>query len=124
MTENQRPNERLKPVYGPADAPVDAIGAALGAPGEFPFTRGIHPTMHRGRLWTMRQDAGFGSAAETNKRYRFLLEQGQTALSVAFDLPTQMGHDPDSPMAYGEGGNVGLSIACVDDNADLFEGIP
>src|SRR2546426_899661 len=124
MTENQRPNERLKPVYGPADAPVDAIGAALGAPGEFPFTRGIHPTMYRGRLWTMRQYAGFGSAAETNKRYRFLLEQGQTGLSVAFDLPTQMGHDPDSPMAYGEVGKVGVSIACVDDMADLFEGIP
>src|SRR2546428_1411607 len=79
--------------------------------------------MYRGRLWTMRQYAGFGSAAETNKRYRFLLEQGQTGLSVAFDLPTQMGHDPDSPMAYGEVGKVGVSIACVDDMADLFEGI-
>jgi methylmalonyl-CoA mutase N-terminal domain/subunit len=80
--------------------------------------------MYRGRLWTMRQYAGFGSAAETNKRYRFLLEQGQTGLSVAFDLPTQMGHDPDSPIARGEAGKVGVSIASVDDMADLFEGIP
>src|SRR5213594_3776388 len=124
MTENQRPNERLKPVYGPADAPVDAIGAALGAPGEFPYTRGIHAAGYRSRLWTMRQYAGFGSAAETNKRYRFLLDQGQTGLSVAFDLPTQMGHDPDSPIAIGEVGKVGVSIASVEDMADLFEGIP
>jgi methylmalonyl-CoA mutase N-terminal domain/subunit len=80
--------------------------------------------MYRGRLWTMRQYAGFGSAAETNKRYRFLLEQGQTGLSVAFDLPTQMGHDPDSPLARSEVGKVGVSIASVDDVADLFEGIP
>ncbi|HEV8643881.1 MAG TPA: methylmalonyl-CoA mutase family protein [Methylomirabilota bacterium] len=114
----------LKPAYGPADVPEEGRGGALGAPGEFPFTRGIHPTMYRGRLWTMRQYAGFGSAAETNKRYRFLLEQGQTGLSVAFDLPTQMGHDPDSPLAYGEVGKVGVSIAGVDDMADLFEGIP
>jgi len=125
MTEQpQRPNERLEPVYGPADAPADAGGAALGSPGAFPFTRGIHPTMYRGRLWTMRQYAGFGSAAETNKRYRFLLDQGQTGLSVAFDLPTQMGHDPDSPIAVGEVGKVGVSIASVEDMADLFEGIP
>src|SRR5882724_8950486 len=123
MTENhQRPNERFKPVYGPADVPSDA--AALGAPGEFPFTRGIHPTMHRGRLWTMRQYAGFGSAAETNKRYRFLLDQGQTGLSVAFDLPTQMGYDPDHPIARGEVGKVGMSIATLEDMQDLFEGIP
>src|SRR2546425_1247833 len=124
MTENQRPNERLKPVYGPADAPVDAIGAALGAPGEFPFTRGIHPSMYRGRLWTMRQYAGFGSAAETNKRYRYLLDQGQTGLSVAFDLPTQMGYDPDAAIARSEVGKVGVSIASIEDMQDLFEGIP
>src|SRR5437867_3808910 len=124
MTEDPRPNERLKPVYGPADVPVDAAGQALGAPGTFPYTRGIHPSMYRGRLWTMRQYAGFGSAAETNKRYRFLLDQGQTGLSVAFDLPTQMGHDPDSPIAVGEVGKVGVSIASVEDMADLFEGIP
>src|SRR2546425_3737032 len=124
MTEDPRPNERLKPVYGPADVPVDAAGQALGAPGTFPYTRGIHPSMYRGRLWTMRQYAGFGSAAETNKRYRFLLDQGQTGLSVAFDLPTQMGHDPDSAIAFGEVGKVGVSIASVEDMADLFEGTP
>src|SRR5262245_40811703 len=110
----------LKIVYGPGDAPADPPGA----PGEFPYTRGIHPTMYRGRLWTMRQYAGFGSAAETNKRYRFLLDQGQTGLSVAFDLPTQMGYDPDAALAAGEVGKVGVSIASVDDMADLFEGIP
>jgi methylmalonyl-CoA mutase N-terminal domain/subunit len=109
-------------VYGPADVP--AAGAAAEAPGQYPFTRGVHEAMYRARLWTMRQYAGFGSAAETNKRYRFLLEQGQTGLSVAFDLPTQMGHDPDAPIATGEVGKVGVSIATVEDMADLFEGIP
>jgi len=94
----------LKPVYGPADAPAERLAADLGAPGEFPFTRGVHAEMHRKRLWTMRQYAGFGSAVETNKRYRFLLDQGQTGLSVAFDLPTQMGYDPDAPVAQGEVG--------------------
>src|SRR5499426_739608 len=110
----------LPSVYGPQDA----SGVELGAPGEFPFTRGVHPEMHRKRLWTMRQYAGFGSAVETNKRYRFLLEQGQTGLSVAFDLPTQMGYDPDAPMARGETGKVGVSIASLEDMQDLFEGIP
>ena len=112
--------EPLKPVYGPEDVPA----ADLSAPGEFPFTRGVHPEMHRRRLWTMRQYAGFGSAVETNKRYRFLLDQGQTGLSVAFDLPTQMGYDPDAPMARGETGKVGVSIASLEDMQDLFEGIP
>src|SRR5439155_8811332 len=111
-------------VYRPDDVPAAASGRELGAPGEFPFTRGVHPTGHRGRLWTMRQYAGFGSAAETNKRYRFLLEQGQTGLSVAFDLPTQMGYDPDASMARGEAGKVGVSIASLEDMHDLFEGIP
>jgi methylmalonyl-CoA mutase N-terminal domain/subunit len=109
----------LEPVYGPEDVPAE-----LGRPGEFPFTRGVHPDMHRKRLWTMRQYAGFGAAAETNKRYRFLLEQGQTGLSVAFDLPTQMGYDPDASMAQGEVGKVGVSIASLEDMHDLFEGIP
>ncbi|PYM22667.1 MAG: methylmalonyl-CoA mutase [Candidatus Rokuibacteriota bacterium] len=109
-------------VYGPTDVPPEA--AAAEAPGQYPFTRGIHESGHRSRLWTMRQYAGFGSAAETNKRYRFLLEQGQTGLSVAFDLPTQMGHDPDAPIARGEVGKVGVSIAALEDMADLFEGIP
>ncbi len=114
----------LKPVYGPADAPAERLAADLGAPGEFPFTRGVHAEMHRKRLWTMRQYAGFGSAVETNKRYRFLLDQGQTGLSVAFDLPTQMGYDPDAPMARGEVGKVGVSISSIEDMHDLFEGIP
>jgi methylmalonyl-CoA mutase N-terminal domain/subunit len=113
----------LEPVYGPQDLPP-ALAETAGAPGAFPFTRGLHPDMYRGRLWTMRQYAGFGSAAETNKRYRFLLDQGQTGLSVAFDLPTQMGHDPDSPLAHGEVGKVGVSIATLEDMGDLFEGIP
>ena len=84
-------------VYGPADVPADGAGAE--SPGQYPFTRGVHESMYRSRLWTMRQYAGFGSAAETNKRYRFLLDQGQTGLSVAFDLPTQMGHDRDPHLA-------------------------
>jgi methylmalonyl-CoA mutase N-terminal domain/subunit len=112
--------EPLKRVYDPADA----AATPPGRPGEFPFTRGIHPAGYRSRLWTMRQYAGFGAAAETNKRYRFLLDQGQTGLSVAFDLPTQMGHDPDAPIAQGEVGKVGVSIATLDDMQDLFEGIP
>ncbi|HEV2617083.1 MAG TPA: methylmalonyl-CoA mutase family protein, partial [Candidatus Acidoferrales bacterium] len=87
----------------------------LGFPGQFPFTRGIYPTMYRGRFWTMRQYAGFGSAAESNQRYRYLLSQGQTGLSVAFDLPTQMGFDPDHPMARGEVGKSGVSIASIGD---------
>jgi methylmalonyl-CoA mutase N-terminal domain/subunit len=97
---------------------------ALGFPGEYPFTRGVHPTMYRGRLWTMRQYAGFGTAAETNRRFRYLLEQGQTGLSVAFDLPTQMGYDADHDMAEGEVGRVGVSICSVEDMKTLFEGIP
>jgi methylmalonyl-CoA mutase N-terminal domain/subunit len=113
------PRRRL---YGPADAPPDGAGAEL--PGQYPFTRGVHEAGYRARLWTMRQYAGFGSAAETNKRYRFLLDQGQTGLSIAFDLPTQMGHDPDAAIARGEVGKVGVSIAAVEDMADLFEGIP
>ena len=129
MTEHDREFKTswgtpLKPVYGPADAPAERLAEDLGAPGEFPFTRGVHPEMHRRRLWTMRQYAGFGSAVETNKRYRFLLEQGQTGLSVAFDLPTQMGYDPDAPLARGEAGKVGVSIASLEDMQDLFEGIP
>ena len=93
-------------------------------PGEYPFTRGIHPTGYRGRLWTMRQYAGFGSAEESNRRYRYLLEQGQTGLSVAFDLPTQMGYDSDHPMARGEVGKVGVPIDTLGDMETLFDGIP
>ena len=96
----------------------------LGQPGEFPFTRGIQPTMYRGRLWTMRQYAGFGTAAESNRRYRYLLSQGVTGLSVAFDLPTQIGYDSDHPLAAGEVGRVGVAIDTIDDMALLFDGIP
>jgi methylmalonyl-CoA mutase, N-terminal domain len=96
----------------------------LGFPGEFPFTRGVYPTMYRGRLWTMRQYAGFGTAAESNGRYRYLLERGQNGLSVAFDLPTQMGMDSDHPLALGEVGKVGVAIDSLDDMQTLFAGIP
>ena len=98
--------------------------ADLSFPGEFPFTRGIQPTMYRGRLWTMRQYAGFGTAAESNARYRYLLSQGVSGLSVAFDLPTQMGYDSDAPSAEGEVGRVGVAIDSVEDMAALFDGIP
>ncbi len=96
----------------------------LGFPGEYPYTRGIQPTMYRGRLWTMRQYAGFGTAEESNLRYKFLLEQGQSGLSVAFDLPTQIGYDADDPMALGEVGKVGVSISSLRDMETLFDGIP
>jgi methylmalonyl-CoA mutase, N-terminal domain len=96
----------------------------LGTPGQFPFTRGVYPTMYRGRLWTMRQYAGFGSAIESNRRYRYLLEQGQTGLSVAFDLPTQIGIDSDHPLAAGEVGKVGVAIDSLEDMQTLFDGIP
>ncbi|HLA90818.1 MAG TPA: methylmalonyl-CoA mutase family protein [Gemmatimonadaceae bacterium] len=113
----------LQPVYRPADAATD-YAHNLANPGEFPFTRGIQATMYRGRLWTMRQYAGFGTAQETNARFRHLLAAGQTGLSVAFDLPTQMGIDSDSPRAMGEVGRVGVAIASVDDLAALFDGVP
>ncbi len=96
----------------------------LGYPGQFPFTRGVYPTMYRGRLWTMRQYAGFGSAIESNRRYRYLLEKGQTGLSVAFDLPTQIGMDSDHTLAQGEVGKVGVAIDSLDDMLALFDGIP
>jgi methylmalonyl-CoA mutase, N-terminal domain len=97
---------------------------AIGFPGEFPFTRGIQPTMYRGRLWTMRQYAGFGTASESNRRYRFLLDQGVSGLSVAFDLPTQIGYDSDHPLSAGEVGKVGVAIDSIEDMAELFDGIP
>ena len=96
----------------------------LGSPGEFPFTRGVYPTMYRGRLWTMRQYAGFGTAIESNRRYRYLLEKGQTGLSVAFDLPTQIGMDSDHALAQGEVGKVGVAIDSIEDMLALFDGIP
>jgi methylmalonyl-CoA mutase N-terminal domain/subunit len=113
----------IEPVYRPDDAHVD-YARDLGDPGVYPFTRGVQPTMYRGRLWTMRQYAGFGTAAETNRRFRLLLDAGQTGLSVAFDLPTQMGIDSDSPRAIGEVGRVGVAIDTVDDMATLLDGLP
>src|SRR5690554_8111688 len=113
----------IRALYTAADLPAD-LDAALGSPGAFPFTRGIYPTMYRGRLWTMRQYAGFGTAEETNRRYHYLLDHGQTGLSVAFDLPTQMGYDADAPMAAGEVGRVGVAISSLEDMRALFDGIP
>ncbi|OYT72773.1 MAG: methylmalonyl-CoA mutase [Chloracidobacterium sp. CP2_5A] len=110
----------LKPSYAPGDAPA----SASEQPGEYPFTRGIHAAMYRSRLWTMRQYAGFATAAESNARYRYLLSQGTTGLSVAFDLPTQIGLDSDSPLAMGEVGKVGVAIDSLEDMATLFDGIP
>src|SRR5947208_10763328 len=98
--------------------------STIGLPGEFPYTRGIQPTMYRGRLWTMRQYAGFGSAAETNKRFKYLLANGQTGLSVAFDLPTQIGMDSDHSLAAGEVGKVGVAIDSLRDMELLLDGIP
>jgi methylmalonyl-CoA mutase, N-terminal domain len=125
-----RPREVTSPsgipiatVYRPADAPADPA-REVGEPGEFPYTRGVQPTMYRGRLWTMRQYAGFGTAQETNRRFRMLLEVGQTGLSVAFDLPTQMGMDSDDPRALGEVGRVGVAIDTVDDMHVLLDAIP
>ena len=114
----------LAPLYGPGSAPPETYDEKLGLPGQFPFTRGVQPTMYRGRFWTMRQYAGFGTAEETNERFHFLLKGGQTGLSTAFDLPTQMGHDSDSPRAKGEVGRVGVAIDSIDDMERLFQGIP
>jgi methylmalonyl-CoA mutase N-terminal domain/subunit len=119
-TDSDIPVVRL---YTPIDVETDYV-QDLGFPGEYPFTRGVQPTMYRGRLWTMRQYAGFGTAEETNIRYRYLLEQGQTGLSVAFDLPTQVGYDADNPSAVGEVGRVGVSVSSLEDMQTLFHGIP
>jgi methylmalonyl-CoA mutase N-terminal domain/subunit len=113
----------LEPVLAPADPDPDYMDQ-LGFPGEYPFTRGVQPTMYRGRFWTMRQYAGFATAEESNARYRYLLQQGQTGLSVAFDLPTQIGYDSDDPMALGEVGKVGVAISSLEDMETLFREIP
>ena len=113
----------IKAVYRPEDAELD-YGSDLGDPGQWPYTRGVQPTMYRGRLWTMRQYAGFGSAKSTNERFKLLLDAGQTGLSVAFDLPTQMGLDSDSPRALGEVGRAGVAIDSVEDMRALLDGIP
>ncbi len=114
----------INPVYTHNDLKDWSPDQELGAPGEFPYTRGIYPTMYRGRLWTMRQFAGFGSAEDTNWRFKYLLQHGQTGLSVAFDMPTLMGIDADDPRAHGEIGHCGVAISSLDDMERLFEGIP
>ena len=114
----------IKPLYSPEDLEGLDLEESPGYPGEYPFGRGIQPTMYRGRLWTMRQYSGFASAEESNRRYRYLLEQGQTGLSVAFDLPTQIGYDSDHPLARGEVGKVGVPIDTLRDMEVLFKGIP
>jgi methylmalonyl-CoA mutase, N-terminal domain len=136
MSETKSPaKERRERFATPSGLPLERVYTeeslhgwdaeeALGYPGEFPYTRGIYPSMYRGRLWTMRQYAGFGSAAESNRRYRYLLNKGQSGLSVAFDLPTQIGMDSDHPLALGEVGKVGVAIDSLEDMEALFEGIP
>ncbi len=116
----------IEPLYAPED--LESRGhdyaADIGFPGEFPYTRGVQPSVYRGRVWTMRQYSGYATAADTNRRYRYLLEQGQTGLSVAFDLPTQIGYDSDHPLAKGEVGKVGVPICSLEDMETLFDGIP
>ncbi len=132
MSEPERPEARpyrstsgieVRPVYGPGDVAEIDPEQAIGAPGSYPYTRGIHPGGYRDRRWTMRQYAGFGSAEETNRRFRYLLDHGQTGLSVAFDLPTQIGYDSDDPMAHGEVGRVGVPIDSIEDMEILLDGI-
>ena len=115
--------EPIKPLYTEGDLPED-LEAAIGLPGDFPYTRGVYPSMYRGRLWTMRQFAGFGTAEETNKRFRYLLDHGQTGLSTAFDMPSLMGHDSDHPRSLGEVGREGVAIDTLQDMEALFAGIP
>ncbi|MGA7030030.1 MAG: methylmalonyl-CoA mutase family protein, partial [Candidatus Acidiferrales bacterium] len=137
MTDStpKSPAQRERKAASPSGLPMEAVitgddlqdwdaARDLGYPGEFPFTRGVYPTMYRGRLWTTRQYAGFGSALESNQRYRYLLAQGVKGLSVAFDLPTQIGMDSDHPLALGEVGKVGVAIDSLEDMQTLFEGIP
>jgi methylmalonyl-CoA mutase N-terminal domain/subunit len=121
ITTSSEPVERL---YTPADLPDFDYLTDLGFPGEYPYTRGVHPTLHRGRLWTMRMFAGFGTAEETNQRFQYLLNQGQTGLSIAFDLPTLMGYDTDAPEAEGEFGKCGVAVSSLKDMEILLQGIP
>lgn len=127
MAEDERATPSgipTRPLYGPDATPGFDVASELGRPGEFPYTRGIYPDMYRGKPWTMRQYAGYATARESNARYRYLLEQGQTGLSVAFDLPTQMGYDSDDPVAAAEVGKVGVAIDSLADMRLLFDGIP
>jgi methylmalonyl-CoA mutase N-terminal domain/subunit len=115
---------RIERVYTPLDVQDMDYLQDLGLPGEYPYTRGIHPTMHRSRLWTMRMFAGFGTAEETNQRFKYLLEKGQTGLSIAFDLATLMGHDSDAPEALGEFGKCGVAVSSLKDMELLLQDIP
>ncbi|NVL92064.1 MAG: methylmalonyl-CoA mutase, partial [Desulfobacterales bacterium] len=129
---NKRPVERhytdsfdpIEVLYSPDDLTDADYLSDSGFPGEYPFVRGIHPSMYLGRTWTMRQYSGFGTAKETNKRYKYLLEEGQTGLSIAFDLPTQIGYDSDHPMSQGEVGKAGVAIDTLQDMETIFDGIP
>ncbi len=128
---SRKPEERttlsgipLKVFYRPEDVQDLDYARDLNDPGKPPYTRGVYPTMYRGRLWTMRQYAGFGTAEETNQRFHYLLSQGQTGLSIAFDLPTQLGYDPDHPMAEGEVGKVGVSVWSVEAMERVMREIP
>ena len=113
----------IKPLYTPKDVEGD-FEEKIGYPGEYPYTRGVYPNMYRGRLWTVRQFAGFGSATETNERFKYLIENGQNGLSIAFDMPTLMGLDSDSPLSLGEVGTEGVAVDSLEDMERLFEGIP
>src|SRR5919108_2452187 len=115
--------EPIRALYTEADLPADP-DASIGLPGEYPFTRGVYPSMYRGKLWTMRQFAGFGTAEETNARFHYLLEHGQTGLSTAFDMPTLMGYDSDHARSLGEVGREGVAIDSLEDMLTLFDGIP
>src|SRR4051812_1929337 len=116
--------QEVKPLYTEEDLADNEAERDIGYPGEYPFTRGVYPSMYRGRLWTMRQFAGFGTAEETNERFRYLLDHGQTGLSTAFDMPTLMGHDSDPPLSLGGVGREGVAIDTLDDMETLFAGIP
>ncbi|MFZ4591791.1 MAG: methylmalonyl-CoA mutase family protein, partial [Ignavibacteria bacterium] len=116
--------KELDIAYTPEDVSQNDYQTKLGYPGEYPFTRGIHNNMYRGKLWTMRQFAGFGTPEDTNQRFKYLLEHGQTGLSTAFDMPTLMGYDADAPVSEGEVGICGVSISSLEDMEILFEGIP
>jgi methylmalonyl-CoA mutase N-terminal domain/subunit len=116
--------EEVKRLYTPADTANIDFESDISFPGEFPYTRGIHPTGYRGKLWTMRQFAGFGTPEETNARFKYLTTQGQTGLSVAYDLPTLMGYDADSPLSEGEVGKCGVAVSSLADMEVLFDGIP
>src|SRR6201995_3518658 len=115
--------DAVAPLYTEDDLPAN-LGSAVGLPGQYPFTRGVYESMYRGRLWTMRQFAGFGTAQETNRRFHYLLEHGQTGLSTAFDMPSLMGHDSDHPRSLGEVGREGVAVDTLEDMELLFAGIP